>query len=277
MSAPVRVLQAAAHQYAREMASASSFIPDVEAWDPWRPDHVAAALAPVEVRWAVAGGWAIDLHLGEVTRPHEDIEIVVSREDVHTLLACLSELDWFAVGDGRAWPIAGAPQELHQTWGRDRSGQWRLDVLQEPWDDGEWVCRRDPHIRRPLADAIELTAGGIPYLAPEIVLLFKAKAARGKDEADLAITLPSLTPDRISWLQGALRIVHPGHEWLSQLDAEHGKQDPDEEADDGDGACRHPDQRDASDPSVGSLRQRGRSADESEDSEGETGPGAPNR
>ena len=217
MSSLLRVLQGAAPQYAREMASGSSFIPDVEAWDPWRPDQVAVALASVQARWAVAGGWALDLRLGAVTRPHEDIEIVVSRNDVHGVLAHLSDLEWFVVGDGRAWPLATAPQGLHQTWGRDRSGDWRLDVLQEPWDDGEWVCRRDPRIRRPLAEAIELSPGGIPYLAPEIVLLFKAKAAREKDEADFALTLPSLTADRVTWLREALRIVHPGHEWLSRL------------------------------------------------------------
>ena len=197
--------------------SNSSFVPDVEAWAPWSLDEVAGALVSVRVPWAVAGGWAIDLHLGRVTRQHDDVEIAVSRDDVDAVLACLSELDWFAVGDGRAWPIADAPPELHQTWGRDRSGRWRLDVFQEPWDGDEWVCRRDPRIRRPLADAIELSPGGIPYLAPEIVLLFKAKAAREKDEADFALTLPSLTPDRVTWLREALRIVHPGHEWLSRL------------------------------------------------------------
>lgn len=56
-----------------------------------------------------------------------------------------------------------------------------------------------------------------PYLAPEIVLLFKAKARRDKDEADLALTLPSLTPDRIRWLRQALRIVYPEHEWIRRL------------------------------------------------------------
>ena len=65
-----------------------------------------------------------------------------------------------------------------QTWGWDRlHGCWRLDVFREPWEDGTWVCRRDPSIRRPLTDAIERTLDGVPYLAPEIVLLFKAKLA----------------------------------------------------------------------------------------------------
>jgi hypothetical protein len=199
------------------MARRGSFVPDVEAWDPWRPDEVAAALAPVPVRWAVAGGWAIDLYLGEVTRAHSDLEIAVPGESVELVRAGLSGLEWFVVGDGRAWPIDDAPPEHHQSWGRDSTGRWRLDVFRETWAAGEWLFRRDARIRRPLADAIEADPSGIPYLAPEIVLLFKAKGAREKDEADLARTLPALTPDRVTWLGEALRIVHPGHEWLSCL------------------------------------------------------------
>lgn len=65
------------------------------------------------------------------------------------------------------------------------------------------IIRRDP--------------AGIPYLVPEIVLLFKAKQARAKDNADLAGALPLLTPDARSWLRAMLSRVHPGHEWLGQV------------------------------------------------------------
>jgi hypothetical protein len=142
---------------------------------------------------------------------------VIAPGHLRELRECLSELDWFAVGRGRVWPIAAAPEELHQTWGRDSSGRWRLDAMQEPWDGDEWVFRRDPRIRRPLADAIEIDFRGIPYLAPEIVLLFKARARRAKDEADFALTLPSLTAERGEWLRQALLTAQPGHEWISRL------------------------------------------------------------
>ena len=108
-------------------------------------------------------------------------------------------------------PIDDASDELHQTWGLDRSaGCWRLDVFREPWEGDTWVCRRDPALRRPVAEAIEHTRDGIPYLAPELVLLFKAKHAREKDQADLARALPLLEPARRQWLGDALRLVHPG-------------------------------------------------------------------
>ena len=170
----------------------ASFTPDLGAWEPWRPGTIGAALASMGVPWAVAGGWAVDLHLDAETRPHGDLEVVVSRDHMEVVAACLDELDWFAIGDGLAWPLEDAPQELHQTWGRDRSHRWRVDVLREPWDAGEWVFRRDPRIRRPLAEAIEFSADAIPYLVPEIVLLFKAKSPKEKDEVDFALTLPTL-------------------------------------------------------------------------------------
>ena len=198
----------------------ASFRPDLEAWEAWRPDAIGAALGSISVPWAIAGGWAIDLHLGAETRPHHDIEIVVSRDHMGAVAACLDRLEWFAVGDGLAWPLADAPEELHQTWGRDRSShRWRLDVLREPWDAEDWVFRRDRRIRRPLAEAIEFSQDAIPYLAPEIVLLFKAKPLNDKDEADLAVTLPTLTPERIEWLRNALEIVHPKHKWMARLNA----------------------------------------------------------
>jgi hypothetical protein len=170
------------------------------------------------VPWAVAGGWAIDLHLGAETRPHRDLEIVVARDRIGDVTACLDELEWFGVGDGLAWPLAVTPEGLHQTWGRDRSSHhWRLDVLREPWDGEQWVCRRDPRVRRPIREAIDFNSDGIPYLVPEIVLLFKAKSPTEKDEADLALTLPTLTREQTAWLRNALEAVHAGHDWTMRV------------------------------------------------------------
>ena len=47
--------------------------PDVDAWLPFHPSEAAAVLAGTDVPWAVAGGWAIDLHLGQQTRLHEEM------------------------------------------------------------------------------------------------------------------------------------------------------------------------------------------------------------
>ncbi len=83
--------------------------------------------------------------------------------------------------------------------------------------DDWWLFRRTPYIARPVGTLGGTTGDGIPYLAPEIQFLYKAKGLRPKDEADFAQTLPWLSPKRRQWLAHALTIVHPGHHWLNQL------------------------------------------------------------
>jgi hypothetical protein len=106
----------------------------------------------------------------------------------------------------------------HQTWLRDpATGHYLVDVFREPHDADTWICRRDEAIRFPYGEIIRHTEDGIPYLAPELVLLFKAKAARAKDQADFDGTLPHLTPRQRDILTGLLARVHPGHPWLAAL------------------------------------------------------------
>jgi hypothetical protein len=64
---------------------------------------------------------------------------------------------------------------------------------------------------------IEHTDDGIPYLRPEVVLLFKAKWTRPKDEDDLRDTLPLLDASRRALLGEWIALVHPGHEWLARV------------------------------------------------------------
>jgi hypothetical protein len=71
---------------------------------------------------------------------------------------------------------------------------------------------------RPLSTIGLRTVDGIPYLAPEIQLLYKAKEPRSKDEADFASTLPYLNRESRQWLVQALTVVHPNHPWLVLLE-----------------------------------------------------------
>ncbi len=49
------------------------------------------------------------------------------------------------------------------------------------------------------------------------VLLFKAKHARPKDQADFDATVPYLSPKQLACLAGLLGRVHPGHPWSAGL------------------------------------------------------------
>lgn len=193
--------------------------PDIDAWQPWHPATFTARMPGADFPWYVAGGWAIDLFVGTQTREHEDLEVAVASSFFETIPPRFPELDfWVPLGEqklGRMTTetLAG---ESHQTWAYDRAAQaWRFDVFREPHDGDIWICRRDESIRRPYEEIVSYTDDGIPYLNPEVALLFKAKAVRDKDRADLATAWPRMSAEQRAWLRSAVEKVHPGHEWAS--------------------------------------------------------------
>jgi Aminoglycoside-2''-adenylyltransferase len=191
-------------------------------WEAWEPDEAARRLRGVEAPWYVAAGWAIDLFLGGSFREHDDLEIAVSNEYFPELERALDDLTFYVVVEhGQIAPLDEARARLgdtHQTWGLDVGAHaWRIDVFREPCVDGRWVCRRDGRITLTYDELIEHAPGGIPYARPEVVLLFKARAARPKDEVDLARVLPRLDPDRRALLASWLELVHPGHFWIPDV------------------------------------------------------------
>jgi hypothetical protein len=193
--------------------------PDIEAWDSWHPRDMATRLEGAGFRWFVAGGWAIDIFLGTRTRDHGDLEIALASSVFGALPSRFPEFDFWVPQGERMLArmdtdtLAG---ESHPTWAFERAaGVWRFDVFREPHDGDTWICRRDPSIRRPYPEVFEVSADGIPYLRPEICLLFKAKAVRDKDQADFVAALPRMSPVQRTWLRTALERVHPAHDWIA--------------------------------------------------------------
>jgi hypothetical protein len=186
----------------------------------WTPDQVTHHLSGAATPWCVAAGWALDLFRGRQTREHGDIEIAVPAAGFLDIRGRFPAYIFDAVGNGRNWEDA-TPDELaatHQTWLRDPgTGGYLLDVFREPHQGDIWICRRDETIQFPYRDIIHYTEDAIPYLAPELVLLFKAKHARPKDQADFDETVPHMTPDQRATLADLLARVHPGHRWLAHL------------------------------------------------------------
>jgi hypothetical protein len=186
----------------------------------WPPSQVARHLAGTTTPWCVAAGWALDLFRGTQTREHGDIEIAIPAATFPEIRDRFPTCAFDAVSSGRIWEEA-TPDVLaatHQTWLRDRAtGNYLLDVFREPHDGETWICRRDETIRLPYREIIHHTASGIPYLAPELVLLFKAKHARPKDQADFDGTIPHMTPAQRQRLAELLARAHPGHHWLGSL------------------------------------------------------------
>lgn len=196
-------------------------------WQPWSPQEVAALFASLPAPWWIAGGWAIDLFLGRQTREHEDIDVQVLRRDQHAVRALLGAWDAQAAlppPRDETWPFRPWRRDealdlaIHDVWCRPTAIEpWALQLMIGDTDGEQWQFRRMPTIGRPIETIGGITLEGIPYLAPEIQLLYKAKGCRPKDEADFTHTLPALDGDRRQWLRNALTMAHPDHPWLKQL------------------------------------------------------------
>ncbi|MBO2463475.1 hypothetical protein [Actinomadura violacea] len=93
----------------------------------------------------------------------------------------------------------------------------RIQVMLDETRHGEWASRRDSGLRRPWADIGDVSPDGVPYLAPEIQLYYKAEQPRPKDEIDFLAALPFLTAERRRWLSEALSRGFGEHPWQERL------------------------------------------------------------
>lgn len=171
--------------------------------------------------WFVAGGWAIDLFLGRVTRQHDDIEIAIFRRDQ---LAVQKYLD--------KWVLKKAENNLLSSW---KQGEFLklpvhtihcfnaqaeppfFEILLNEFDDNTWIFRRDKMITKPFSELFLTSQSGIKFLCPEVVLLYKSKNPRTKDEQDFRNTVERLDEKTIAWLRAALAVCDPENSWLQKL------------------------------------------------------------
>jgi hypothetical protein len=195
--------------------------PNLGPWQPVPPIEAAQLFSSVGVPWWVAGGFAFDLFLGCSTRHHQDLDVGVLRRDIREMLRALSSWDVFAAKDGLLTPLrTGEIPELgvNSLWCRPSpTAPWALELMLDDSHDDMWLFRRAREIRRPLSEVVRFSPLGIPHLAPEIQLLYKAKRPRERDFADFKRTLPHVDANSRQWLLRALAIVHPQHEWIDVL------------------------------------------------------------
>ncbi len=183
--------------------------------------------------WALGGGWAVDAWIGEVTREHGDVDVIVFADDHR---AVFEQLHGWQLAHHQNLPDDGnelwqgqrihPPDHLH---GRLDSGEaiqvngalwategWHLDVQFNDWSDDQWILSREPHLSIPLAKAIQPSSSGVPTVVPEVMLFYKSIDMRRRDKLDFAALLPHLMPEQREWLRDAIALV--GHPWLAQLE-----------------------------------------------------------
>jgi hypothetical protein len=187
-------------------------------WASVEPSAASSILAAVPSPWWIAGGWAIDLFVGRQTRSHGDLDVQVLRRDLDGVLAALPGWDIRVAKDGSLRELNGPlDADAFCLWCRpDPDGPWMLELLVADTSGDRWIFRRDPTISVPISEIGLVTPEGIPYLAPEIQLLFKAKAPRSEDEQDFENALPFLDAGRIRWLTSVMHTIEPSHQWIER-------------------------------------------------------------
>lgn len=193
---------------------------------PWRPLTVAAVAAlfrEAAFPWWVAGGHAIELAVGRPVRPHGDIDVLLLRRDHLAARALLAGWDcWMADPPGmlRPWPPGETlPSTAHDVWCRQApNGPWRFQLMLDESRGDQWHSRRDERISLAIAGIGARTDAGVPYLRPEIQLLYKAKGRRPRDETDFDAVMPLLDADQRHWLEQAMTTVYGSdHPWMPRL------------------------------------------------------------
>lgn len=181
--------------------------------------YIKTVMSDFNKDWFFAGGWAIDIFLGKETRDHPDIEIGIFREDQIELKQVLDNWEFKKVVKGEfiSWNNEFLELPVHEIHAINNMNKQELEILLNEFDADNWRFRRDLRISYPLQSAIKYSKVGLPYLAPEIVLLYKVRNTREKDHKDFLSVKDNLNFKQQNWLRQAMKIHEPKHEWIHLL------------------------------------------------------------
>jgi len=202
-------------------------IPDESNCIPYDPREIQSLLADTPFQWWIAGGWALDLFLQEQTRPHFDIDVAIARQDQLVAQLYPSGWDFWSTMRNekgnivlRHWETGKLlGTEIPGVWGRESpESPWRFEFLLHEINEQLWTFRYSALVQHPLRNIERFTTEGIPYLQPEIALLYKAARLRDVDVQDFHKVLPHLNDEQRSQLAGDLLKFEPKHPWLAALE-----------------------------------------------------------
>ena len=192
-------------------------------WEPYDVKKIQALMQEFDRPWCIAGGYAIELFVGESFRPHGDIDIFLFREDQLHIQTYFQDWDMHraALPGLKAWKKGEYLEgKIRDIWVREKVGApWRFQLMLNDRKAGRWIFKRNPAIGGAIQDMFLHSTSAVPYLAPEIQLLYKAKATVSeKDQWDFDRALPLMSEERIHLLRDWLMIQFPnGHAWIKKV------------------------------------------------------------
>ncbi|MBQ9121279.1 MAG: hypothetical protein IJY12_02820 [Clostridia bacterium] len=201
-------------------------------------------LCSAQISWAICGGYALDLFLDRDLRVHSDIDICVFENDRDTIFQYMMQNAWRVYefrGQGKLRPLDAASssevgrnlmcingdcelvkfypcedEELlyHEFFHTGINKFNYMELLFNTINDNNFVFDETLKIERDMSKAI-LFNDGIPYLAPEIVLLFKSRLSDKADyHYDFEQTYLHMNDEQKTWFSKNLDKLYPsGHIW----------------------------------------------------------------
>jgi hypothetical protein len=197
---------------------------DIENWMPLTALEINEVFTSIPAIWGIAGGWAIDLHLGKVSREHNDIDVVFFREEQQVFYNLLKK-NWmlYKAYDRKLipWEEGGYLELTKDVWvSKNEDSPWAFQIMIIDCDNNDWVYGREKSIRKAKEKIFLKTREGIPYLKPELQLLYKGGSSkvREKDLIDFHTILPLLSVTEKEWLKESLVKQFTGnHSWFKYL------------------------------------------------------------
>jgi len=187
-------------------------------------ESVMHLMSDYPAQWAVCGGWALDLFLNRVTRSHKDIDLSILRKDQALIQAHMNGWTLEIAHQGQMFPwkngqIIELP--MHTIWCRHPNHDPDfVEFLLDEADNTHYRFRHNPAIKAEFNQAFLTSPSGVPILAPEIVLLYKAKRPQVENTpTDFAHILPHLSNHQCEWLHSGLQQQHGTHPWLHTLES----------------------------------------------------------
>lgn len=193
---------------------------DLDRWAPISIDEAVELFTGAPFTWWVGGGQALELHVEDQWRTHVDLDIGICRHQASRVHGWLEGWELWVAAAGRLSRWDGSPlsadRDENNVWVRRTGGLWAFDLTVGEGNEGEWIYRRDPSVNRPWATAVLRTGSGVPYLAPDLQLLFKSEDPRPQDHADAERVIPVLDDPGQAFLAVRLAADHPWQRLLTK-------------------------------------------------------------
>ena len=189
--------------------------------------ELQALLADFASPWAVCGGYALEVFAGKTIRPHGDIDLCLPESARREIIRFLLRKGWHIYeyrGMGKVKPLrspADSESGRNLMALRDGCGLVSFFPCEE---EGLLYHRFTPGMMElnfldllfsPEMPQICHSASGLPILAPEAALLYKAAQPENESsQLDFAAVYPLLGSDQKAWLRAELNARYPdGHPW----------------------------------------------------------------